>query len=180
MEMDIISKAFLGIYRYLNVLTKSIDRVVKIKGINSSSFNDYYKNNTEDQTEELLALTNKKITLINIKVIVDKTLLKLKSEQARILTLKYIDNFSSKQICELMSLQPRTYFRKVNAALNEFQKHLLVFFNSNAQVKCDILEQSWVKTLLNNYTKDTKINCEVDGSFIYKTIIKSLKRSVAC
>ena len=179
MQTYIISKTFLSIYRYLTALTKSIDRVVRAKSINSSSFNDYYKNNTEDQTAEILALTNKKITLINIKLIVDQTLQKLQPDQARVLTLKYIDNLTSAQISDLMQLNTRTYFRKANSAIKEFNNQLEKFFKQNTTIQNNILNEPWIKHLLSQFDKDTKVNCDIDGSFVYKTIIKNLRKAAA-
>ena len=179
MQIYIISKAFLGIYRYLNALTKSIDRVVKVKSVNSSSFYDYYKSNTMDQTNEIMTLINKKITLINIKVIVDKILQQLNCEQARVLTLKYIDNMPSAQISELLQVNSRTYFRRANTAIKEFEKRLELYFNNNPSLYKSIINEPWINKLVSSYTKNTKVNCEIDGSFIYKTLIKHLKSTSA-
>lgn len=176
METHVLSRTFLSIYRYLNALTKSIDRVVQLKGINSSSFNDYYKNNTQDQTQEIINLTNKKITLINIKVIVDKTLKQLDQFQSRLLILKYIDNFSAKDICNLTQLNMRTYFRKVNAGINNFEKILSKFFENNQQLFKQICSEQWIKKLINDSTTLAD-KTDLEGNLIYKTLIKNFQKS---
>lgn len=178
MKIDIISKTFLSVYRFLNSLAKSIDRVVKLKGINSSSFNDYYKNNTFEQSQEIINLTNRKITLINIKVIVDQTLLGIDEQKARLLILKYIDNFSCKQICELVNLNTRTYFRRVNKALKDFEKVLGNFFENNTKIYDDLMQDKWVSLLLNTYSDNKIFEENFEGGLIYKTLVK-LKKSFA-
>jgi len=178
MDLDNVSRTFLSVYRYLNALTSSIDRVVKLKGINSSSFNDYYSNDTFEQTQQIIALTNRKITLINIKVLVDQTLAKLDQQKARVLILKYIDSFSSKQICELLGLNTaRTYFRWVKSALKDFVNELKKYVDNNPKVFDKIIKDKWVSSLVSSCCVNGSFE-SFDGGLIYKTLVK-LESSVA-
>ncbi len=178
MNLEILTKTFLSVYRYLKPLTKSIDKVVKLKCINSSNFSYYYANNTQDLTEEILELTSKKVSFINIKIIVDKILLKLDQNQARVLILKYIDGLKSKQICELMGYIPRTYFRKVNSALNIFQKHLENYLNNNPSVFSQLKRDAWVNMIVKGCEQSKTTFELVESGIFYKNMIKALNSSV--
>ena len=68
-----------------------------------------------------MSLTQKKICLINLKVLTDEVLLEMKKESSKLLILRFINNVGCKKAIELSNKPRRTYFRALNRALKEFE-----------------------------------------------------------
>ena len=64
MNISILGKALLNLYKFLEPMAESIDKVIKSKGFEPVYMASY---NLEDKANEILSLTDRKITLINIK-----------------------------------------------------------------------------------------------------------------
>ena len=61
MKIKIWCKAFLNIYHIIPSIVNSIDKLVLLKGVNSSYFCDDQKKSTISQLEGIMSLTQKKI-----------------------------------------------------------------------------------------------------------------------
>ena len=120
------SKTVLGVYRYLPRVTYAFDKIVKTRAYNSfyGSSNNPGFNDVMNISNAILDLTERKITLINLKLIVEKALKSINSELAKILVLKFIDGKKSTEIAEKFGFCLRTFFRKINTALVSFKKAL--------------------------------------------------------
>ena len=121
MKIKIWCKAFLNIYHIIPNIVNSIDKLILLKGVNSSYFCDGQKESTLSQFENIISLSQKKICLINLKVLTDEVLLDMKKENSKLLILRFINNVECKKAIELSNLPRRTYFRALNKALKEFE-----------------------------------------------------------
>ena len=125
------SKSFLLIYNLIPSIVEGIDNLVLAKGVNSAQFYGTYAKSTFKQAEGIINLTEKKVNLINLKVLMDETLLEMKEENSKILILRYVDGICPGDIMQALKLSRRTYFRRVNSALGEFRHIIsLKFFNN--------------------------------------------------
>jgi|GEM_PF-3008384 len=121
MKISILGKALLNIYRYLEPMADAIDRQIKTKtyepevsfGCSMDSF-----------AGEIISLTERKIHLINIKVLIDKSISKLNEKNKKLILLRYIDNVSPAEISELLGVCMRTFFRRANSAFEAFCRML--------------------------------------------------------
>lgn len=120
------SKTLLSVYRYLPRVTYALDKIVKTRAYNSYyvSSNNVAFNDVMNVANTILNLTDRKITLINIKLIVEKCLYQIDKKMARILVLKFIDGKKSVEIADKFNVCLRTIFRKINTALESFSKAL--------------------------------------------------------
>lgn len=120
------AKTLLTVYRYLGRVTKSFDRLVNSTANNSMcvSIDGFSYTNVWNVTSRILELTERKITLINLKVIIEKVLKSMDRESARILIMKFIDGKTSEETSKHFGICSRTYFRKCNIALDSFTKAL--------------------------------------------------------
>ena len=121
MNIKVWCKSFLSIYNLLPSLIGAIDKLVYLKSVNSSNYSIEAKNGTFNQIENIVALTEKKINLINLKVLTDETLVEMDPYKCKLIVLRYIDNVSCKNAIKVLGLARRTYFRLLKAALKEFE-----------------------------------------------------------
>ena len=119
------SKTILSVYKYLEALSKSLDNLILKKSINSMFYNNGRGSSTYDLTNEIILLTERRINLINLKVIVECALEKLPLNEKKLLTLFFIDNVRTDKIAQLMGYCDRTFFRKKNEAIDNFSKVVL-------------------------------------------------------
>ena len=117
MEISILGKALLNIYRYLEPMADAIDKQIKTKTYEPEvSFGC----NMNSLAGEIISLTERKIGLINIKVFVDKVVARLSETNRKIIMLRFIDKVSPKEIATLMGISDRTFFRKAKTAFESF------------------------------------------------------------
>lgn len=118
------SKSALSVYRYLETMSKSIDKIVLDLGKSSNNHEISNYQTTYSQTNKILKLMDRKRKLINLKVIVENGLANLSKESRRILTLFYIDGITANYISQLLGISIRTFFRQKLKALEEFCKEI--------------------------------------------------------
>ena len=102
MENTEWSKTIMTVYKYLKRMTLAFDRLIESKATNSfyTSSSNYAFNNVFDITNSMLDLIERKVTLINLKVLADKVLKSIKPEYAKLLIFKYIENQKCDQIAK--------------------------------------------------------------------------------
>ena len=142
MNVKVWCKSFLSIYHIIPNIVNSIDRLVLLKSANSSYYCDGQKNSTLNQLEGVIALSQKKVCLINLKILTDEVLLEMKKENSKLLILRFIDNIGCKKAIELSKLPRRSYFRALSRALKEFES---LFYTKVLKSKC----------LYESFSKDT-------------------------
>jgi len=187
METKNAFKNFLTIYKYLPALISSMDRLVEIRGVGSSNYNNTFLDTTLNQTKSILTLIERKVLLINLKVATNNVLGKLKPEYSKLLILRYIDGFSVKDITEKLKLNPRTYFRRINSALKMFSTKMEVFISQNKGVfykneakKC--LDSVFKKLeTWNDYAEESNFvsNGKID-TVICNSLFKEMKKTSFC
>jgi len=141
------SKTILSIYKYLETLSNSIDDLVLKKSINSAFYNNGRFNNCYDCANKIMQLTDRKINLINIKVMVDNTLSRMPLKYRQVLALAFIDNIKSEKIAELMGISLRTFFRRKNDAISSFAKNLSLQGYTSQKLESMFYGEHWIKNL---------------------------------
>ena len=124
MNIEIWCKSFLSIYNIIPNLVKSIDKLVYLKSISSAGFSRNDPDDTYNQVEKIACLTQKKINLINLKLLCDEILLEMNKDAGKLILLRYIDDLPCEEIINLLHLTRRTYFRKLSNALKNFELRL--------------------------------------------------------
>ena len=146
MKTNVWAKTILTVYRYLERIAGAIDKLVSRQAINS-----YYSNFTNDSVvdvaNKIIELGERKIKLINIKVLTEKALKEMDESYAKLLVEKYIQSFKGDDIALRNNLAIRTYFRRLAQAENNFN----YFFAS----------KGYSEKKLNEYLKDEKWIMEV-------------------
>jgi len=119
MSVKHMVKTIFTVYRFLDKLASSIDKIVETRALNSyyvslenTSYNDISK-----VTNDILELTERKITLINLKVLANEMLKFLDKDYARLIIMKYIENKPYFEIAEKLNISERTVTRWHNNAV---------------------------------------------------------------
>ena len=126
MELNIWSKTILRSYRNLARVVKSIDKTFMNICMSSrcSSWYDSVINSTLSITDKLLTLSERKILLINTKVIIDEVLSNMDKDLAKILILRYIKRYTNEKIASIYNVCIRTISRKCTKAIENFTSQL--------------------------------------------------------
>ena len=159
-ENEMWAKTLLSLYRHLHTMANSIDNLIKRIGINSA-FNHSVYNSTIKDSNKIIELTERKIKIINLKVIIEKGLNSLKEKDLKILVLAYVDGLNYKKIIELLGITERTYFRRKEVAIANFAENLCSFGFDAKKFSNYLKNENWIKntyyqTLNSSATKFNK------------------------
>ena len=99
-EEMVWSKTILTVYRYLERVSNAIDKIVRRSGLSSGNIygQNYLRNNVLSISQKMIDLSERKVTLINLKVLTDEIFTKMKKEDACLLIERYIDGKKVKDI----------------------------------------------------------------------------------
>lgn len=185
METKNIYRNLLSIYKYFPTLISSIDRLVEVRSVNSSNYHFSFLDTTTNQANAILSLMDRKVLLINLRVATNTVLEKMRTEQAKLLILRYIDGFSVKYISEKLGINLRTCFRKLNTALSSFSAKMgeFIFNNENVFLKNNKKTLDCIFENLNNW--NICDDCEGEDvknmqTIICNSIFKQVKKTSFC
>ena len=177
MDNNSWSKTILQVYRYLPRVTYVYDNLIKTRAYNSAhiSTSNCAFNDILTVSNAILTLSERKITLINLKIITEQVLKSIDEKSARMLILKYIDNKKSTEIAERFNICLRTFFRKLNHAFDSFTKRLNRLGYTSEKLKEMLKEEKWIMEIYN------KLNTEhnnIDTSFESIEFNRQIKSSL--
>lgn len=164
------SKSALSVFRYLETMSKSIDKIVLDLGKSSNNHEIINYQTTYSQTSKILKLMDRKRKLINLKVIVENGLANISKDSRRILTLFYIDGITANFISQLLGISIRTFFRQKIKALVELCNELEYSGYGKEFFDEEYASERWFATIYNNMLAK---NSE-DEDFIDAFAIKSM------
>ncbi len=172
MNSNVWAKTILSVYPYLEKLASAIDRIIERRALNSFyvSSTDVYKNNVYDVANNIIELGERKVVLINLKVLTEDILKACDRLQAKLLISKYISRKSTKEICEMFSLSSRSFFRKIIDAEIAFEKELRIKGYNHERLKNFLKDETWIFSVKDEY-ETSKNEITLD--------LKKLKRKVA-
>ena len=140
--MCYFGKTMLSCYNSIDKVVEQIDNVIKAKVKNSF----YSYSSTYSLAEKILALTEVKKDLLELKYITSETLLKLSEYDRTLLCYKYLKVKPSDENFDLTS---RNYFRKQIKAIEKFNKKLSLFGFDEAWFKTKYLKIAFINGVYN-------------------------------
>ncbi|MGN1208341.1 MAG: DUF1492 domain-containing protein [Christensenellales bacterium] len=181
MRLKVWSKTLLNVYDCLFSLTNEIDKIVEKFALNSCNF--YGFSNTIENMQKIIDITDRKVTLINVKVLIEKMLVSLDDVSCKILTLRFVDKMSHETVIRALNMKRRTYFRKYNDAICSFASNLLSNgFDENKIIKL-IKNERWILFLFNEYYEkeiSKKAEPEISNSNIFSLAIHNFALNREC
>lgn len=170
-ENELWAKTLLSLYRHLKTMANSIDNLIKRIGINSA-FNHSVYNATLLDSNKIIELTERKIKIINLKVIIEKALRALRDRDLKLLVLRYVDNVNYKAIIKLLNITERTYFRRKEVAIANFANQLSLLGFDAKKLSKYLENENWIKnTYYQTLNASAKTFCKKqDSSQQYKLL----------
>ena len=143
-DNELWGKTLLSLYRHFGVMANSIDNLVRRIGINSAFRHTIYDSTIVD-SNKILELTERKIKIINLKVIVEDILSDLNMKDLKILTLCYVDGVEYKKIIKLLNINQRTFFRRKEIAIARFSNKLAEMGYDADKLEKYLHNENWIK-----------------------------------
>ena len=153
MIKNIWAKTILKSYRYLERIADAIDRMIESRGLFSMNQNssNYYYTNIWSVSEKLIELSERKVKLINLKLLTEQALSKCGKEYANLLISKYINNNTNEQIIEKYNLSTRTFFRKIERAEQRFENVLELLGFNHENLNKFLQNERWIMVVKERY-----------------------------
>lgn len=138
-------RTLLFVYNMLDMVAESIDKLVEQQAMNSF----YYSSNFSDNdvmtvAEKIIALSERKVRLINIKVATDNSLKECPVELAQLLIEHYIDNDICEDVAKRHNMVLRTFYRKLQKAEGEFANNMIEKGYTEERIREEFKEDRWV------------------------------------
>lgn len=170
------SKSALSIYRYLETMSNTIDKIIMDTGRSSNNITLQKYQTTSYQTSKMLELIERKRKMINLKLAVEEGLAKIKKDDMRLLTLVYIDGVKSETVAKLLGCSIRTFFRKKCTALKEFMIALEVAGFDEMFFRNEYYDQQWIMSVYDECLLKNSNQEEVMDKFLLKKIFNEVAR----
>lgn len=131
---------------------------------------DYFHNNIFTLSQKLIDLGQRKITLINLKILIEETLGKLPEKDAQILIERYFDDAKCREIAERKNVSIRTVFRQIANAEQLFIKHLH-FKGYNALKMHEFLkDEKWIMMVYDEFASKNADQFCFSSQFLNKAV----------
>ena len=175
--MKIWSKTILNIYRYLERVANAIDKIVLSRATNSfyTSSSNMSFNGVWNVSQDIINLTSRKVNLINLKLITEEALSCVDEGLAKVLILNFIEKRTCYECAEILNVSLRTYFRKINKALESFGKALNRHEYDKEYFDKMLTDEMWILEVKNKMAKNQDI-FEINNRFA-KKICCDLKKN---
>lgn len=170
-EEIIWSKTILTVYRYLERVAGSIDKIVLRSGLSSGNIygQNYLYNNVLSISQKLIDLSERKVTLINLKVLTEEILKKLKQEDVKILIDRYIDGRKFKDIALRNEVSMRTVYRRLDASEASFARFLQVKGFPASKLAKMLANEKWIMSAY-QHIKDKSEDFSITTSFLARAV----------
>ena len=175
-SMKYWSKSALSVYRYLEQMSNTIDKLVLDVGKNSHSQNLQRYQTTMYQTGKIIEYMDRKRKIINLKVAIEDALHRLPKTERRILVLVFIDDIKSEVVAELLGFSLRTFFRRKLRAIEMLKDELIECGYDLKFFESEYSSEKWLASVyqdcLQKYYKDE----EQLNSYLVHRMLKEVSR----
>ncbi len=148
MKNDLVwAKTILSVYRYLERICDAIDNIVMQSALGSFSIvgQDYSFNNVYSISQKIIDYSQRKITLINLKVLIEDVLQEISSADAKILIERYVEGAKRREMAEKFNVGLRTVYRKIDHAEQAFVKKMRLKGYGAFKMQEFLKDELWIK-----------------------------------
>ncbi len=166
------AKTILTVYKHLERLSDAFDKIILKSGLASGNVvgQNLFYNNVGSVTQRIIDLSQRKITLINLKILTEKALLGLKKKDAEILLERYVDGRKCREIADESQVDIRTVFRKINSAEASFVKNLHMLGYDGKSLAKMLEEEGWIKNVYEEYAEKNIKDVCLSNSFLKNAV----------
>lgn len=161
------SKTLLLSYRHLEPLCGAIDKIIKSTGLLSGNMYE----NAYSTLQNIIDLSERKVTLINLKILIESTLSQIGDKKACILIERFIDGRKIRELKERCNISMRTVYRRIDSALSLFSTKLFVKGYNDKKIELMVKNEHWICDIY----KDLLENDDEDDQEIRISMKKALK-----
>ncbi|MDD3397576.1 MAG: sigma factor-like helix-turn-helix DNA-binding protein [Clostridia bacterium] len=170
-------KTIFSVYRFLDKIAYSIDKIVETRALNAcymyldnTAFNDVV-----NVSNDIMELTQRKITLINLKVLATSMIKNLDKNYARLIIMKYIENKPYAEIGKLLNISERTVTRwHSNAVVSSY-----FYLENQGYTLIKLLEmlkkERWILQTFYSFSQN-KENQDTENANMIKHACKEYKK----
>lgn len=153
MKKNLWAKTILSVYNYLDRVSEAIDKLVKENACNSFYFTgtNQSKNGVMQVSDRIIALSERKVKLINLRVLADKALIECDKGCAQILIERYMDSDTAEEIAKRHNLNIRTYFRHLVSAEEQFCSIMAKNGFNSEKLEKYLGEERWIMEVYEKY-----------------------------
>ncbi len=166
------TKTLLTVYRYLERIAGAIDKIILQSGLNSGfvSGQNYYSNNVYAISQKIIDLSERKVTLINLKVLIEDVLKDIDENDAQILIEKFFDGVKTKDLVNAHGVSMRTMFRRIDGALKSFSSCLAMKGYSDATLSNMLNNEGWIKNVFMRFSDKNDEDLVLSNIFLEKAV----------
>ena len=166
------AKTVLSVYRYLERISGAIDKIILQSGLSSKDIDgqNYFYNNIYAVSEKIIDLSQRKVTLINLKILIEDTLKEIDKKDAQILIQRFFDGNKVKEICEKSNLSMRTAFRKIDNALKVFSSRLVMKGYNWSELETMLEKEGWILNVYYNFSAKNIEEVELSKVFLARAV----------
>lgn len=159
------TKTLLGTYRYLENIAGAIDKIVMKTALNSFHFCREECNNVYSISNKIIDLADRKVTIINLKIIIDEVLMEIPESDAKLLIERYFENVKCRVMAENFGVSMRTLFRKLTNAENNFTKKLIAKGYGENRLNELLKNEKWILNYYDQVAHKGGENLEIPVQF---------------
>lgn len=151
MKLNLCAKTVLMVDRYLERITEAMDRLVERRALNSFyvGLSGGSENSITSVADYIINLSERKVKLINLKLLIDLALEGCPILSAQLLIERYMDNEKSYEIAKRHNLSERTYFRRLSDALDHFSAEMSKLGFPEKRLFDYISSEKWIMEVYN-------------------------------
>lgn len=175
MKFNLCAKTVLMVYRYLDRIADAIDRLIERRALNSFYVGSIGNNDNSilSVADYIINLSERKIKLINLKILIDMALENSPILFSQILIERFMDNEKGTDIAKRHNLSERTYFRRLNESLDMFASKLSELGFPENKLLDYISSEKWIVEVYNRLYFSKSDDSVVIDSFRLKKLAEA-------
>ena len=166
------TKTLLTVYRYLERIAGAIDKIVLQSGLNSATLSNpnLYYNNVYSISQKIIDLSERKVTLINLKVLIEDVLSEIDGKEAEILIEKFFDGIKFRDLILRHDVSMRTIFRRYNKAMLSFSSRLAANGYSDSKLQHMVENEGWILNVYQRFANKNEDEVSLSNMFLQKAV----------
>ena len=153
MQQENWVKTLLSVYERIDKVVYGIDKTFNKICFGSFSYNSAGYRSTYEVSNKLIDLSERKILLINTKLLIKKFLSSLGKKSRELLILRYIKRLKNEDIASLKKCSIRTISRKITECVTKCANYLSFLGYDNNRLRKMYSGEQWI---LDNYYSNKK------------------------
>lgn len=166
------TKTILSVYRYLERICDAIDKLVLQSALASADIvgQNFHYNNVFSISQKLIDYSERKITLINLKLLIEDCLSNINSKQANLLIEKYVDEKKVREIACDNNLSMRSAFRKIALAETSFDAKLKFKGFDEFKLQDFLKDEKWIMQTFSRIANERIDDFSLSNAFLSKAV----------